>query len=408
MNIDFSNCKVNLNKLNKEIENINKVIYSAKDTTGKTWVKWPVNYDVKEVNKMIKLAKKVRETSDVLLVIGIGGSYLGAKAGLDMLDKKEGVEIIFTGICFDPTYMNEVLEYIKDKEVFVNVVSKSGTTVEILSTLNVVENFMKKKYGEDYLDRFVYTTDLNKGYLRALANKDNVETLCVPDDMGGRYSVLSAVGLFPFAVAKININKILEGALAAYNDLNNTDNDAIKYAKYRYLVNTKLHKSLELFTTFNYKLSSIAMWAQQLFCESEGKEGKGMFISPLFFSRDLHSVGQFIQQGTPNITETFLKVNVDKDLKIKDLKDNSPIKFLEGKGFNEVNEAAYQGTLKAHVDAKVPTVTVNIDKIDEYNFGYLVYFFELACAYSAYLLKVNPFDQPGVEQYKSYMKELLK
>lgn len=396
----------------KQINEIYSKLHSTDTSAGTTWVEYPVNYDKKEFAKILKLAKQIQENSDVLLVIGIGGSYLGAKAGLDMLQKKKGTEVVFVGTNLDTSDLIEKLNYIKNKNVTVNVISKSGTTVEILVILNIVEKFMKSKYKAKYKERMIFTTDNNKGFLRERANAENIETLSVPDNMGGRYSVLSAVGLLPFAVAGVNIKEIMKGAFDAYNNLNTPviqNNPAFMYAIYRHLVYKKLNKKLELFASFSTKFESFSKWLQQLFAESEGKKGLGLFISTLNYSADLHSLGQFIQQGTPVVAETFIDIErKDEDLIITETEPNSPIKFLIGKSVNDVNNASFNGTVRAHHDAKVPIAIVSIPNISDYNFGYLVYFFETACAASGYLLGVNPFDQPGVEQYKSYMKELLK
>lgn len=417
MRLDLSYSKLNEKEFyqkdfQKKVKEIHEKLHSPDTSAGTTWVNHPITYDKKEFAKIQKLAREIEKNSDALLVVGIGGSYLGAKAGLDMLAKKCNVEIVFAGITFDYADLNDKLEYLRNKDVTVNVVSKSGTTVEILSTLNIVERFMKNKYKNDYKKRMIYTTDKEKGYLRARAAVDGVETLVVPDNMGGRYSVLSAVGLLPFACAGLNIKKIMEGAYAACNDLNTPDiekNSAYKYAIYRNLVHKKLGKKIELFSSFSSKLPSFGAWLQQLYAESEGKDGKGMFVCPANFSTDLHSVGQFIQQGSPILAETF--INVDEPIKDNNLTNialDSPIKFLEGKNFSDLNKAAFEGTVKAHTEASVPIAIISIDEINEFNFGYMVYFFELACGMSGYLLGVNPFNQPGVEQYKSHMKELLK
>lgn len=397
----------------KKMVDIHERLHSTDHSAGTTWVDYPENYDTKEFAKLQKLAKSIRSNSDALLVVGIGGSYLGAKAGMDMLTtKKTDVEIIFAGITFDYTDLAQKLEYLKDKDVTVNIVSKSGTTVEILSTLTLVEKFLKNKYKNDYKSRLIFTTDKTKGYLRQRANSEGIETLTVPDDMGGRYSVLSSVGMLPFACAGFNIKQIMAGAYDAYKafcDGNIENNAAYQYAIYRHLLNKKLGKKIEIYATFHTNLSSFGAWLQQLFAESEGKDGKGLFVTPLTFSTDLHSVGQFIQQGSPIVAETFIDVeNPLKDATLSNIALDCPIKFLDGKNMSEINKAAFNGTLQAHKDAEVPIVIISIDKIDEYNFGYLVYFFELACGASGYLLGVNPFNQPGVEQYKSYMKELLK
>lgn len=397
----------------KKVKEIFAKLYNPDHSEGTTWVDWPINYDKKEFSKVQKLAKHINETSDALLVIGIGGSYLGAKAGLDMLaNNKNKLEVIFAGINFDYSDLAEKLEYLKNKDVTINVISKSGTTVEILSTLNIVEKFLKNKYKNDYKSRLIFTTDKTKGYLRQRANNEGIETLSVPDSMGGRYSVLSSVGLLPFAAAGISIKRIMEGATTAYHDLteeNISNNMALQYAIYRHLLNKKLGKKVELFASFSSKLSSFGAWLQQLFDESEGKDGKGLFVASLTYSTDLHSVGQFIQQGSPIIAESFIGVaSPAKDCSLSNIALDSPIKFLDGKTMSEINNAAENGTIQAHKDAGVPIVRFEIDEINEFNFGYLVYFFEFACGVSGYLLGVNPFNQPGVEQYKSYMKELLK
>lgn len=397
----------------KKIKEIHEKLHSEDQSAGTGWVTWPEVYDKKEFNKILKLTKEIEQNADALLVIGIGGSYLGAKAGIDMLCTKKGkVEVIFAGTNFDYVDLGDKLEYLKDKDVYVNVVSKSGTTVEILSTLNIVERFMKNKYKGDYKSRMIFTTDKEKGYLRERANLEGIETLCVPDNIGGRFSVLSAVGLLPFAVAGINIKKVMDGALEAYNDLSTSSielNPAYKYAIYRYLLNRKLGKKVELFASFSPKLASFGAWLVQLFNESEGKDGKGLFVSSLAYSTDLHSVGQFIQQGTPIVAETFIDIKTPiKDNNLLNIPLGSPIKFLDNKYMSEINRAGFEGTVKAHVEAKVPITILELDEINEFNYGYLVYFFEVACGASGYLLGVNPFNQPGVEQYKANMKQLLK
>ncbi len=416
MNLNFEHCLINEKEFyskdyQKRISEIHTSLHSG-TVYGTSWVDYPITYDKKELAKVQKLAKDIEKTSDVLLVIGIGGSYLGAKAGIDMLGKKSKLEVVFVGINFDYSDLGSVLDQIKDKDVTVNVISKSGSTVEVLSTLNIVERFMKNKYKNDYKKRMVCTTSKDKGYLRSYAVANGLETLSVPDGMGGRYSVLSSVGILPFICAGINVKKVLEGAYDACREFDNTNietNPAYKYAIYRHLANKRLGKKLELFSSFNSKLTSFGYWLQQLFTESEGKDGKGMFVSPVAYSRDLHSVGQFVQDGTPILIETFIDVkNPLKDNTFTNIPLDNPIKFLEGKTMNDVNRAAYQGTIQAHVEAKVPIVSVEVDEVNEYTFGYLVYFFELACATSGYLLGINPFDQPGVESYKAKMKALLK
>ncbi len=393
------------------ISNINEQLFKNDKSAGTAWATCPTDYDQKELAKILKLAKQIEKNSDALLVIGIGGSYLGAKAGLDFLQKKSKVEVVFAGTSFDYSDIAQKLDSLKGKDITVNVVSKSGTTVEILSTLNIVEKFLKNKYKNDYKSRMIFTTDKEKGYLRKKANLEGIETLSVPDNMGGRFSVLSAVGLLPFACSGINIKKILEGAQEAQKALSNDNlkiNPAYQYAVYRNLVAKKYNKKIEMFSVFNTAFSSFGDWLQQLFAESEGKNQKGMFVCSQTFSTDLHSVGQFLQEGSPIFAETFLILkNSQKDAALSNIALDSPIKFLDGKTFNELNRCAYEGTLKAHNDANIPIVTITVDNLDEFEFGYLVYFFELSCAASGLMLGINPFNQPGVEQYKSYMKELL-
>ena len=416
LNLSYSLLKQNdfdAKEFHKKMKEIHEKIHSEDTSAGTTWASWPEAYDKKEFNKILKLSKEIEKQADALLVVGIGGSYLGAKAGIEMLgNKKSKVEVVFAGINFDYNDLAEKLDYLKDKDVYVNVVSKSGTTVEILSTLNFVERFLKNKYKGEYKSRLIFTTDKSKGYLRERANLEGIETLCVPDNMGGRFSVLSAVGLLPFACAGINIKRIMDGALEAYNSLLTDSielNPAYKYAVYRYLINKKLGRKIELFASFSPKLTSFGAWLVQLFNESEGKDQKGLFVSSLAYSTDLHSVGQFIQQGTPIIAETFIDVkNPLKDNTLTNIPLSSPIKFLDGKTMNEINRAGFEGTVKAHAEAKVPIAILELDDITEESYGYMVYFFELACAASGYLLGVNPFNQPGVEQYKAHMKQLLK
>lgn len=417
MNLELKYSGFSLNDIcskdnQKHINIIHERLHSNDKSEGTAWVDWPSNYDKKELAKILKLAKQIESTSDVLLVIGIGGSYLGARAGIEFLQRKSKVEIVFTGTSFDYNDLAQKLDSLKNKDITVNVISKSGTTVEILSTLNIVEKFMKNKYKNNYKSRMIYTTDKNNGYLRQKANIEGIETLSVPDNIGGRFSVLSAVGLLPFACAGINIKKILEGAQSAQNNFNNIElknNIAYQYAVYRNLVAKEYNKKIEMFSCFNIQLSSFGDWLQQLFAESEGKNSKGMFVCSQTFSTDLHSVGQFLQQGSPIFAETFLITTTpQKDAQLSNISLDSPIKFLDGKTFAELNKCAYEGTLKAHNDANLPIVTISFDELDEFNFGYLIYFFELACATSGYLLGINPFNQPGVEQYKTYMKDLLK
>ena len=416
LNLNFSNLKehdFDTREFQKKIKEIHEYLHSEENAAGLGWVSYPENYDKKEFNKILKLAKEIEQNADALLVVGIGGSYLGAKAGIDMLSNhKNKVEIVFAGTSFDYTDLAEKLDYLKDKNVYVNVISKSGTTVEILTALNFVERFLKNKYKTEYKKHLIFTTDKTNGYLRERANLEGFEALAVPENIGGRFSVLSAVGMLPFAVAGLNIKKIIEGAYLAYNDLLTGTielNPAYKYAIYRFLINKKLGKKVELFASFSTKLSSFGNWLEQLFNESEGKDRKGLFVSSLTYSTDLHSMGQFIQQGSPIVAETFIDIkNSAKDNTLTNIPLSSPIKFLDGKTMSEINRAGFDGTIKAHSEADVPIAILEFDDINEEVYGYMVYFFELACATSGLLLGVNPFNQPGVEQYKAYMKHFLK
>ncbi len=416
MKVNFEHCLINekefyAKEYQKKVPEIHSSLHSG-GVYGTHWVDYPLNYDKKEFAKVQKLAREISKNSNVLLVVGIGGSYLGAKAGINMLPRKSNVEVIFTGINFDYADLGSTLERIKDKDITVNVISKSGSTVEALSTLNIVERFMKNKYKNEYKSRMIFTTSKDKGYLNSYATANGIETLSVPDGMGGRYSVLCSVGLLPFLCAGINIKKILEGALDAYHEFNTSEiekNAAYKYAIYRHLLNKKLGKKMELFASFSYNFTSFGYWLQQLFTESEGKDGKGLFVCPVAYSTDLHSVGQFVQDGSPILAETFIDVKSPlKDNNFTNIPLDSPIKFLDGKTMREVNRAAYEGTVQAHIESNVPIVSIEVDDVSEYTFGYLVYFFELSCAMSGYLLGINPFNQPGVESYKAKMKALLK
>jgi len=414
LNLDYSKIHLNEqlnNDLIEKINNIHNKLHNEDLSFGTEWVDYPINYDKNYIQKIKNLASTIKNNASVLLVVGVGGSYLGAKMGIDIFKNKTNSQVIFAGTNFDYENIFDILEDIKQKDIFVNVVSKSGTTVETLVAFNIIENFLKEKYGDNYKKRIIVTTDYNDNYLLNYAKSNDIETLPIPIFMGGRYSVLSAVGLLPFAVAGIDIDEVLNGAKQAYMDLNNSNiesNFAYQYALYRYFLNTKLNKKMEVFCSFSSKLSSFGQWLQQLFCESEGKDGKGLFVSSLTYSTDLHSVGQFIQDGSPCLAETFISVkNVKNDYTLKNIANDSPIKYLNNKTMSYINKSAYLGALQAHIDANVPIAIIEVDEMNEFNFGYLIYFFEMACAVSAMLLDVNPFNQPSVEHYKKYMKNLL-
>ena len=357
------------------------------DATENAWLNLPLSVDFKELDHINETAKWVHANFDVFLVIGVGGSYLGAAAGLQMLTGPDRFPIEFLGTSFDAKPYADFANKYKNKRICVNVISKSGTTLEISAALDYIEKTLSIKKSS-----FIFTTDANKGMLRDRAIRDNIALFVVPDRVGGRYSVLSAVGLLPFAVGGIDINAITMGAKQAYEDLRVVSSDAHKYALARYLLHTKYQKDVEVFASFYEGLGNLGGWHQQLFCESEGKDGKGIFVSPMIFTRDLHSMGQYIQQGQPILFETI--VDFEKSMHIVG-------------NFNKFNHAAIKGVVKAHTDANVPVIILNAQAPDALNFGYMVYFFEVACAINSYLLGVNPFDQPGVEFYKKNMREFL-
>jgi glucose-6-phosphate isomerase len=356
-------------------------------------------------DRIKKTAAWVRKNADVLVVIGIGGSFTGATAGLEMVAGKADFPIEFLGTGFNAGPIENFIKKYEKKRVAVNVISKSGTTLEIVAAFNVIDSFMRKKYSaEDYKKRVIITTG-PKGWMRDFANAEGIEPFEIPDGVGGRYSVLSAVGLLPFAVAGLDIDAMLDGAAEIMNGCQNLGNDAYRYAVARWLLHAKQKKAVEVLANF-HGLAEIGAWWQQLFGESEGKEKKGLFPSPMIFSTALHSMGQFIQQGSPVLFETF--INVEKEpADAAFTASKSPALSTGVSKMTDLNRAAYLGTVKAHSDAKIPVISLNVPDTSEKSFGALVYFFEVACAMSAYLLGVNPFDQPGVEEYKREMRKLL-
>jgi len=381
------------------------------------WVDLPTDYDKSEFARIKSAAAKIRENSDVLIVIGIGGSYLGAKAALDFLGESFGSyyqkpQIFFAGNNISPNYLNSLLKAIDGKDISVNVISKSGTTTEPAVAFRIFKEYMEKKYGKDGAkERIFATTDAAKGALKGLADSEGYETFVVPDDVGGRFSVLTAVGLLPIAVGGFDIDKLMQGAAdarEAYASPEVAKNECYQYVAARNALHRK-GKNIEIMVNYEPELQYFTEWWKQLFGESEGKDQKGIFPAGVNFSADLHSMGQYIQDGLRNIFETVLCVkNPKSDIVIAEDSDNvDGLNFLAGKGVDEVNKKAFQGTLLAHVDGGVPNLILEIDALDEYNLGQLVYFFEKACGVSGYLLGVNPFDQPGVEAYKKNMFALL-
>lgn len=379
------------------------------------WLDLPMDFDHREVSRIKQAAAKIKEQSQVLLAIGIGGSYLGARAAIEMLKKyfnHQGVEVIFVGNHISGTYVTELLEYLSDKDFSINVISKSGTTTEPAIAFRIFKSYMEERYGKAEAKKRIFaTTDKERGALKTLSNIEGYETFIVPDNVGGRFSVLTPVGLLPIAASGIDIDEMLEGAKKAYLDYSNSEieqNDAMLYALVRNLLYRK-GKKLEMLVNYEPRLQYFAEWWKQLFGESEGKNGKGIWNTSASFSTDLHSLGQMIQDGERTIFETVLNVkNPVSDIMIQLDSDNlDGLNFLAGKTMNEVNKMAMMGTMIAHVDGGVPNLKITIPNISAYSFGYMVYFFELACGISAYTLGVNPFDQPGVEAYKKNMFALL-
>lgn len=386
------------------------------------WVDLPVQYDQEEFARIKKAAAKIQSDSEVLLVIGIGGSYLGAKAVLDMLghtfynglskDKRKTPEIYFVGNTISPTYISHLLDVIEGKEISVNVISKSGTTTEPAVAFRIFRDYLEKKYGKEEAKRRIYaTTDKARGALHKLATEEGYESFVIPDDVGGRYSVLTAVGLLPIAVSGASIDDLMKGAADAREKFATpvlADNPCYQYAAIRNALYRK-GKTTELLVSYEPQFRYFSEWWKQLYGESEGKDGKGIFPASVEFSADLHSMGQYIQDGMRNIFETVLFVDKShKDIIIgEDPANIDGLNFLAGKGMEFVNRKAFEGTLLAHVDGGVPNLVINIPEVSAYYLGALIYFFEKACGLSGYLLGVNPFDQPGVEAYKANMFALL-
>jgi glucose-6-phosphate isomerase len=363
---------------------------------------------------MVKASEKIKNDSEVLVVIGIGGSYLGAKAGLEFLKepfKKEAIEIIFAGHHMSGEYLNRLVHYLKDKSFSINVISKSGTTTEPAIAFRVLKKVLVEKYGKEANNRIYATTDKARGALYILSKNEGYEMFVIPDDVGGRYSVLTAVGLLPFMVAGIDTDAMMTGALKAYEDFMNPDlnvNPSYLYAAMRYQLYTE-GKKIEMLANYEPRLTFFSEWWKQLFGESEGKDHKGLFVASAAFSTDLHSLGQYIQEGERHLFETIIKVNkLSYDVVLEtEENDLDELNYLAGKTVSYVNEQALKGTMMAHKDGLVPNILLEIPELDAYTFGYLVYFFEKACAMSAYMIGVNPFNQPGVEAYKKNMFALL-
>ncbi len=418
-------------KVEQELKHMEAMVKVAQETlenrTGAGndflgWLDLPVNYDKNEFERIKDAAEKIKKNSDALIVIGIGGSYLGPRAAIEMLNsnfynvlgksKRETPQVFFVGNNISSTYLADLLDAIEGLDISVNVISKSGTTTEPAIAFRVFKDYMEKKYGVDGAkDRIFATTDKSRGALKSLADEMGYETFVIPDNVGGRFSVLTAVGLLPIAVAGISIDEMMQGATDAREAYANDDfmsNDCYKYAAMRNILYNK-GKNIEILVNYEPGLHYFNEWWKQLFGESEGKDQKGIFPAAVDFSTDLHSMGQYIQEGNRVLFETVLNVEKAKrEVVIEEAKgDLDGLNFLAGKTIDFVNKQAFKGTLLAHNDGGVPNMVLNIPELSAYYFGYMVYFFEKACGISGYLLGVNPFDQPGVEAYKKNMFALL-
>lgn len=413
-----------LDKIKPYVELSNEILTSGSGA-GNDFLGWhtlPEDYDKEEFARIKKAAEKIKGDSDVLVVIGIGGSYLGSKAAIDFLlhtfynslskEKRNAPEIYFAGTNMSSVYLQHLIDIIGDRDFSVNVISKSGTTTEPAIAFRVFKKLLEEKYGKEEAGKRIYaTTDKVRGALKTLADSEGYETFVVPDNVGGRFSVLTAVGLLPIAAAGINIDELMQGAKDAMKDFSNPkleENQALQYAAVRNILHRK-GKDLELMVNYEPRVHYFAEWWKQLFGESEGKDGKGLYPASADFSADLHSLGQYIQEGKRLFFETVVSIGKpEAEYVIEEDADNlDGLNFVAGKTLDYVNKKATDGVMLAHIDGGVPQLTVNIPEATPYHLGYAFYFFEKACGVSGYLLGVNPFDQPGVEAYKKNMFALL-
>ena len=426
--IDLKNAgidKKEIMKYKEQVENIHKDLHRRKDDE-KDFVGWlglPTNYDKKEFKRIQTVAKRINKDSDILLVIGIGGSYLGARAVIEALSssfyqmqtlkQRKHTLVLYAGNNLSPNYINELIEVIGDKDFSINVISKSGTTTEPAIAFRIFREILENKYGIDEARSRIYvTTDKAKGALKTLSDEEGYETFVIPDNVGGRFSVLTPVGLLPIACAGIDIEKLMNGAKLAqdnYNDSNLKYNECYQYAVLRNIL-YKDNKTIEVFANYEPKMHYMTEWLKQLYGESEGKEQEGIFPAGIDLTTDLHSMGQYMQEGLRNIFETVVSIDNPKSNIIINSDDDNldGLNYLAGKKLDYVNKKAMEGTIQAHVDGGVPNIHISIEKLDAENLGGLIYFFELATAMSGNILGVNPFNQPGVEAYKSNMFRLLK
>ncbi len=401
-----------------KVKEIDKVIKnktgSGSDYLG--WLEWPLSYDKEEFAEIKQSARYIRDNFDVLVVAGIGGSYLGARAAIEALQglyHNNKLEIIFIGQTLSATYTNQVLKHLKGKKFAINVISKSGTTTETSVAFRLLKDLLEQQIGKAKARNAIFaTTDKTSGALRQLSTQENYKTFTLPADIGGRYSVLTAVGLLPIAAAGFDIDKLMEGALKAYNDTNSdslASNVCYQYAVARDFLYRQGY-SVEMFVTYEPQFAMISEWLKQLYGESEGKDKKGLLPASVTFSTDLHSLGQFVQEGSPVLFETIIFIDQpSEDLAIPfDQQNLDGLNYLVGKNLSHVNEQAFRATLDAHVlEGEVPNIVMNIKNLDEFNLGYMFYFFMRSVAMSGYLLEINPFNQPGVEVYKRNMFKRL-
>ena len=414
-------CKENFEAMQAEVSKAHAMLHEGtglgNDFLG--WVDLPVNYDKAEFAEIKECAEKIKKDSDVLVVLGIGGSYLGARAAIEFvksnnynLVKKDTPDIYFGGNTISSSAVAELIDLIDGKDFSINVISKSGTTTETAIAFRIFKKLAEEKYGKEEAAKRIYvTTDKSRGALKALADSEGYKTFVVPDDVGGRYSVLTAVGLLPIAVAGIDVDALMKGAADAREAYLNDDvlsNDCYKYAAIRNML-YRSGKKLEMMAAYEPSMTLWCEWFKQLFGESEGKDGKGIYPTSAIFSTDLHSLGQYIQSGERSLFETVIWVNnpkTDVEIEFDDINGDG-LNFVAGKTVHFVNSKAFAGTVLAHTDGDVPNIVIEIDKQDEYTLGWMIYFFEKACGLSGYILEVNPFDQPGVESYKKNMFALL-
>ena len=411
-------------KYKEQVENIHKDLHRRKDDEKDFvgWLELPTNYDKKEFKRIQAAAKRINKDSDILLVIGIGGSYLGARAVIEALSssfyqmqtlkQRKHTLVLFAGNNLSPNYINDLIEIIGDKDFSINVISKSGTTTEPAIAFRIFREILENKYGIDEARSRIYvTTDRERGALKTLSEEEGYETFVIPDNIGGRFSVLTPVGLLPIACAGINIEKLMSGAKLAqdnYNDSKLKYNECYKYAVIRNILYNQ-NKTIEVFANYEPKLHYMTEWLKQLYGESEGKEEEGIFPAGIDLTTDLHSMGQYMQEGMRNIFETVISVDkTNSNITINsDDDDLDGLNYLAGKDLDFVNKKAMEGTIEAHVSGGVPNIHISLEKLDEENIGGLIYFFELAIAMSGNILGINPFNQPGVEEYKRNMFRLL-